>query len=160
VGWREREYAKLRDDERRALFGSGGTTTHATPRRAGRTAGTATLLVALAASAIAVAFGTDHLQIGIHLPHAAQHAASAAAPSHSASSSAGGPATPVTRGRSKTVLIRWRRSDIAPAPTAGRICVTMREHGRVCATYALGEKPADVLTRRLRAAGLRVESSR
>jgi len=32
-------------------------------------------------------------------------------------------------------------------------------HGRVCASYVVGEKPADNLTRRLESLGLRVQSN-
>src|SRR3954451_20776649 len=45
--------------------------------------------------------------------------------------------------------IRWRTSDLVPAATAGRICVTNNRRGRLCASYAPGEKPADALTRQL-----------
>jgi hypothetical protein len=57
------------------------------------------------------------------------------------------------------VRIRWQTSDLAPAPAAGRVCVTDVLHGRICASYVGGERPADTLTRRIESLGLRVESS-
>jgi hypothetical protein len=32
-------------------------------------------------------------------------------------------------------------------------------HGRICASYVVGERPADTLTRRIESLGLRVESN-
>jgi hypothetical protein len=57
------------------------------------------------------------------------------------------------------IRIRWKPSDVAPAPAAGRICVTDAAYGRICASYVIGERPADTLTRRIEALGLRVESA-
>ncbi|HEY6960595.1 MAG TPA: hypothetical protein VI408_01760 [Gaiellaceae bacterium] len=56
------------------------------------------------------------------------------------------------------VDVRWRDTDVAPASTAGRICLTDAPRGQICATYTVGEKPADVLTRQLNAQGLSVRS--
>jgi hypothetical protein len=57
------------------------------------------------------------------------------------------------------VYITWRQQDLAPAPNAGRVCVTDARHGRICASYVVGERPADNLTRELERRGLRVQSS-
>jgi hypothetical protein len=54
---------------------------------------------------------------------------------------------------------RRRSSDTVPAAHSGRICVTDPQHGRMCASYVVGERPADTLTRRIESLGLRVESS-
>ena len=59
----------------------------------------------------------------------------------------------------KTINIRWRSQDIAPAPTAGRICITSSIHARICATYVQGEIPADALARQIRRDGLKVNST-
>jgi hypothetical protein len=59
----------------------------------------------------------------------------------------------------KLITIRWRTRDLTPAANAGRICVTDDKHGRICASYVVGERPADNLTRRIEALGLHVESS-
>jgi hypothetical protein len=64
-----------------------------------------------------------------------------------------------TQPSANTISVRWRPSDLAPATTAGRICLTTEATARLCASYALGEKPADALTRELERRGLRVESS-
>jgi hypothetical protein len=148
VSWRDREYARLREDERRALFGA----TRSAGRPTRRTSGTPTLLFAVGLSSIAVLAGHRYLRLPIHLSSAAptQTAASPSVPSAALN-------TPDPR--SRVVSIHWSRPDIAPAASAGRICVTMSEHGRVCATYVAGEKPADTLTRRLASLGLHVQSS-
>jgi hypothetical protein len=141
VGWREREYARFRADERRVLYGSGsdadGFRTPVERRRvAGR--GAAGLLVALAISAVTTAVSLGYLRL----------------PAHGTAAAVVRPALP-----RDVVRIRWRTTDITPAATGGRICISMNRHGRVCAIYAVGEKPADVLMRRLASLGLRVESS-
>jgi hypothetical protein len=46
-----------------------------------------------------------------------------------------------------------------PAARAGRICVTDPNHGQICASYVVGERPADTLTRRIESFGLSVASS-
>lgn len=70
-----------------------------------------------------------------------------------------GPGPVVPPPDSKLVLIRWRNSDLSPAASAGRICVTDQRHGRICASYVIGERPADTLTRRIESLGLHVQSS-
>jgi hypothetical protein len=69
--------------------------------------------------------------------------------------------TRLRRGRptpSNVIVIRWGASDLAPASQAGRICITDMRYGETCASYVIGEKPADTLTRQLEAA-LHVESA-
>lgn len=58
---------------------------------------------------------------------------------------------------STALRIRWGADDVVPAPSAGRICVNGTPAGQVCASYAVGEKPADVLTHQLQALGISVE---
>lgn len=155
MSWRDRDYARLTGDERRALFGSSAPSNNSRARSnpAGyrrRRRSSPTLLLAVAISAAAAVAGHRYLRIPLHLPHpATEPQATSAIPSP----------TSAPEARSKMVSIHWRRSDIAPAATAGRICVTMTQHGRVCATYVAGEKPADTLTRRLTSLGLQVHSS-
>jgi hypothetical protein len=146
VGWRERDYAKLRDDERRALFGGTGSRDYLPPRQARRRARMRVmpaLLVAVGLSAVAAAAMRGHLDNAIHRAVPSVLPSADSAP---------------RRDVSDVVGVHWRATDIAPASTAGRICLSMETHGRVCATYAIGEKPADVLTRRLESVGLRVQS--
>jgi hypothetical protein len=108
------------------------------------------LLLAVGVSALAVVAGHRYLKLPIH------HSSSASAVARSSvPSPVSNPAEP----KSDVISIHWGPSDVAPASSAGRICVTMSEHGRVCASYVAGEKPADTLTRRLESLGLRVESS-
>lgn len=57
------------------------------------------------------------------------------------------------------VTMRWRADDVARATAAGRICVGVPGHGRICAGFARGQRPAVALTRALEREGLRVETS-
>jgi hypothetical protein len=77
--------------------------------------------------------------------------------SHSVVPSVGAPA--VAQPPGNVVGVRWRPQDLAPAPNAGRICVTDSRHGQICASYVIGERPADTLTREIERRGLRVQSS-
>jgi hypothetical protein len=135
MGWRERDWARFDDDEQRALLGA--------PSRVGgriRTSNAVDGGVALAVAVSAVAMlltGRVHLTGHLRGP---------------------APAARVTP--SDVVAIRWRPTDLQRAPNAGRICVTDARHGRLCASYVAGERPADTLARRLAALGLRVRSSR
>jgi hypothetical protein len=70
------------------------------------------------------------------------------------------PVLRVVRDDPSTVRIRWRALDLAAASTAGRICVRDSGHGRICASYTAGERPAATLTRRIEQLGLRVENGR
>jgi hypothetical protein len=69
------------------------------------------------------------------------------------------PARGVVASPADVIRIRWSSADTVPAANAGRICVTEERHGRICASYVVGERPADTLTRRIESLGLRVESS-
>ena len=51
------------------------------------------------------------------------------------------------------IRIHWKPKALVPAPRAGHVCVVTYKTGRFCATYALGEIPATVLTRKLRTRG-------
>jgi hypothetical protein len=175
MGWRERDWARFRDDERRALFGGGGSratppsdeglahrSSPALPRphrtsaqrrpisRRRQKVGEGALTVLLALGALAFAY--DHL----HTTSPSQPLAlSPVLPLGSVPV-----AKPVVvEPPSKVIGIRWRTTDLAPAAQAGRICVTASAHGRICASYVVGERPADTLTRRIEGLGLSFESS-
>jgi hypothetical protein len=169
VGWRERDWAKFNDDERRALFGGGQrglppsdegaayrpTSVSPAPRRRitkrrhrlGEWTLAALLLLGL------FAFGYDHL----HPAHRIQSLT--LSPVSPLSTAVPKTKTVVVAPPSDLVSIRWRATDLAPAAAAGRICLTDSRHGRICASYVVGERPADTLTRRMEGLGLRVESS-
>ena len=150
MGWRERDYARFTDDERRALLGSGDRgyvppagrpLVH--PRRRG--AGAVVLLIA---AALAIAAGATRYDVvdrlgSIRIP-------SAPSPVH-------GRLSPRLVD-SSVVRVHWRRADLSPAAGSGRICLRDPRHGVLCAGYVSGERPADVLTRRIRSLGLNVES--
>jgi hypothetical protein len=152
MGWRERDYARFTKQEWNAYTG------HSAPdpsRRARslssrkQPVGTS-LLAAVAISAIAtVLFGWGHIPSFLHSPALHINSPALVATPH-------GPAPPA---RSKVIGIRWRTMDLAPAAQAGRICVTDPSHGRICASYVVGERPADTLTRRIESLGLSVESN-
>ena len=157
MGWRDRDWAKFDDDEWRAFLGAGGqrysatsstpvTSPSSTPHpaavigplkaraRRSRSAGAVVVVAAL------VSFGAT---VGVDAFHRVANdvrATSPAAPSPN------------------VVRIRWRPGDVAPAQTAGRICVDDARLGEVCADYVAGEKPADVLTRHLQSLGASVQS--
>ena len=135
MGWRDRDWAKFDEDEWSSLVRAPAPRPkRARPRVATATASTS-LFVAVAVSGV--------LALAIHLAHG--------------NALPVGPAPPVPKKR--VVVVHWREADVLPAATAGRICITPRGRGRVCASYARGEKPADVLTRELRLFGLDVLSS-
>lgn len=174
MGWRQRDWARFNDDERRAFFGSSGAlppsaegATHRTeqtykpPKRRRRrwmlrarrrlNQVGAFLLVCLGVAG-AFAYIVNHRpseksgptyvfgQSGLPLK--------TAAPTN----------TIVVRPPPNVISIRWRPRDLARATSAGRICVTTHEHGRICASYVVGESPADNLTRRIDSLGLQVQS--
>jgi hypothetical protein len=169
MGWRERDWAKFSDDERRALFGGGQTrlppsdegatyrptrSVPATPRRASkpRRRFSQWALTAIVGFVV-LFFAYDHLGSGQHIRSLTLS-----------------PVSPLSIAVQKTktvavqpprdlVSIRWRATDLAPAATAGRICLTDQQHGRICASYVVGERPADTLTRRIESLGLRVQSN-
>jgi hypothetical protein len=69
------------------------------------------------------------------------------------------PAPTVVAPPANVIVIRWQAHDLAPAASAGRICVTGSRHGRICSSYVVGERPADTLTREIERRGLHVRSS-
>jgi hypothetical protein len=48
----------------------------------------------------------------------------------------------------------WTTDQLRPAPSAGHICVADATHGRICASFAAGERPAIVLTHEIEGRGL------
>jgi hypothetical protein len=152
VGWRERDYARFTKQEWDAYTGPSapGASRSGRPSSSRRHAVGTPLLAAVAVSAAATAFfGWGPITSYLHSP--APHISSPALIST--------PRLPATPARSKVIGIRWRTTDLAPAGQAGRICVTDPSHGRICASYVVGERPADTLTRRIESLGLRVESN-
>jgi hypothetical protein len=145
VGWRDRDWAKFTDDEWNRIVGTrradpirSTTTVAGTPAvaPAGRSPQASTItLFAAALSLLATILGMlVHFRTVIHLP------AKSPAPAN-------------------LVNVHWRASDLSPATTPGQICVATSTLGRVCASYSAGERPADALDARLRAAGATVRSS-
>jgi hypothetical protein len=59
--------------------------------------------------------------------------------------------------RPDVVRLRWRPDELRAAPSAGHICVTDATHGRICASFVAGERPAEGLTREIQRRGLTVE---
>jgi hypothetical protein len=145
VGWRDRDWAKFDDDELRTLLGPASAPARrarqSTVARRTTSAGT---LLAVAVSAAAIIFVTHLHELG--------------RPGDAASRVLT-PAPRVAAPPADVVGIRWRPTDTAPAANAGRICVTDPHHGRICASYVVGERPADTLTREIERLGLHVRSS-
>jgi len=56
------------------------------------------------------------------------------------------------------VRLRWRPDELRPAPSAGRICVSDAAHGRICASFVAGERPAVGLTHEIERRGLFVDA--
>lgn len=177
MGWRERDWARFNRHERRAFFGDDDVR-HAPARlRSGFGRGAVNrnvrVVVVCAGGAVIGVLAAVHrvpdramaaTRDVAHFAH--ERLTAASAPVHEASSArrpASGqfkaPAQPPRRPHQVSVSIRWRTSDVAPARVGGRICLTPRARRQVCATYVVGERPADNLTRRLRALGYRVESA-
>lgn len=172
MGWRDRDWAKFTDDERAALFGGGRSrrslppsaegSTHRSqpfaPARPSRGVGKrreqvgAWILAALVGVGM-LTFAYEHFGNGKHVQSVSLQPVLplSASPPRIRTVTAPPPAD--------VVAIRWRAQDLAPAPQAGRICVTTATHGRICASYVVGERPADTLTRQIEAMGLRVESN-
>lgn len=174
MSWRDRDYAKFNDEERRRFFGSSGAKaefpasaeghghSNALPTRARRRRGRRSHASArlgffaafgIAVAAVAATAAYVHAN-PLHGPHTkvkpAVDLSLGVIPT---------PAIQTSTSPSKTLNIRWRRSDLAPAANAGRICVTSKAHGRICASYVVGERPADNLTRRIESLRLHVQSS-
>jgi len=57
------------------------------------------------------------------------------------------------------VQLHWTRDELVRAPAPGHICVSAEPHGRICASFAAGERPATALTRAIERRGLRVSGS-
>jgi hypothetical protein len=57
------------------------------------------------------------------------------------------------------VRLRWRPDELRPAPSAGHICVTDATHGRICASFVAGERPADGLKHEIERRGLVVHGT-
>lgn len=69
------------------------------------------------------------------------------------------PAFPIAnRADANTVPLRWRSTEFVPARSAGHICVTDAHHGKICATFVAGERPADALTHEIERRGWHVQS--
>ena len=169
MGWRERDYAKFTKDEWDALLGrrsqtSGSTRGPSEPsppssRRSflNRPIGWPTIIVGLLVAAVYMwSNGTfDHWRDRLASPTPAVKSSPLVTQSAPPIVQRA-PAVVTPAVDAKAVRIRWRATDVAPAPTAGRICVN--SHGRICAAYVEGERPADALARRIRSLGLHVES--
>jgi hypothetical protein len=160
MGWRERDWAKFTDEERAALYGGGrgsslppsaeGAAHYPQPipptrrpkgiSRRRQRIGEGIFLGLTVLGALTFAY--DHIH---HDP---------------ARLITLQPALPLVTPQppANVIAIRWRASDLAPAPEAGRVCVKDVRHGRICASYVIGEAPADTLTRQIEAMGLHVES--
>ncbi len=153
MGWRERDYARFTRKEWHDYTGRGETASRgssSSPKSSSflRQPVGWPLMAAVSISVVAsVVFGWGHITSLVGGPTSTAQSLANPAPG----------LLPVVG--SKVIGIRWRTTDLAPATQAGRICVTATEHGRICASYVVGERPADTLTRRIESLGLRVESS-
>ena len=56
------------------------------------------------------------------------------------------------------VRLRWRPDELVPARGPGRICVTDAKHGRICASFVAGERPAIALTHEVERRGMFVHA--
>ena len=158
MGWRDRDWAKFTPEEFDAIYG-GGSAGPLRPSGAGR-AGASSSGRSAARIAIASLVGFALLFGGtLAVGHFRSPSVGGAAPSLRLSPVAPVVNIPAPRPDPKLIRIHWRTTDLAPSPYAGRICVTDGRHGNICASYVIGERPADTLTRRLETLGLRVESS-
>lgn len=157
MGWRDRDWAKFTEDEWADFLGKHRPSSPVSPRRArgvGRRrqrVGEWTLAVLVGTGVLAFAY--DHFERG---PTVRSIALRPVIPLVTRPPRI---ATVVEPPTSNVIAIRWRARDLAPAPQAGQICVTDVRHGRICASYVIGQRPADTLTRQLGAMGLRVEST-
>jgi hypothetical protein len=55
------------------------------------------------------------------------------------------------------VAVRFRARERQPATSPGHLCVTDAVHGRICASFATGERPADTLVQAIERRGLRAK---
>jgi hypothetical protein len=173
MGWRERDYGRFNDDERRALFGGGrgralppsvegrahgrlAPPPIRRPTRRSRQSTNPATLLAVAISGAALVFAGYVANVpglrSILNPHL--HTTPASLPSAQLTSH-----RPRLSDPGGTLTVVWRPTDLLPAAHAGRICVTDSRHGRVCASFVIGERPADNLTREIERRGLHVQSS-
>jgi hypothetical protein len=143
VGWRERDYGRFDETERDAFLGSSRTRP---PRRRSRRVDAGLLLAVGLSGAVFAANQKLHLFSFTLSRNASPPAARAKTPN-------------VVAPQPDVVSIHWNLRDLTPAPNAGRICVATSSHGRICAAYVVGERPADNLTREIQRRGLRVQSS-
>jgi hypothetical protein len=170
VGWRQRDWARFNDDERRAFFGSGasrgpepagktsrtprlGSTRGMSPaRRRFNEIGAVLLLCLLGAYLVTI---VRHRHVGGMSPAKSYVFGEAGIPLKTAAPTRTVSVPPPA----KLIAIRWRPTDLAPAANAGRLCVTDPRHGKICASYVVGERPADNLTRRIESLGYHVQSA-
>jgi hypothetical protein len=157
VGWRDRDWARFNNDEWRAFTSAAPPTAPQARKRSsvsgkGLSQAAVVSVAVLAAAAVGLhkyvptsSNGGVVTHVGLPLSGVLK------APTHTR--------TVVVKPPADVIGIHWRTQDLAPAATAGRVCVTSAAHGRICASYAIGEKPADTLTRRLASLGLKVQSS-
>jgi len=171
MGWRERDYAKFTDEEFAAIYGASarhtgsivgsppgdGSGSNSRPRRR-RGGGFMRALRLLGISVVATAIIFGGAIVTGRVPTGTRHSSGLFPMPIAESAPQPTPViTPVPQ-PTNVVGIRWRTIDLAPAAAAGRICVTDSQHGRTCASYVAGERPADTLSRELAARGLQVES--
>lgn len=151
MGWRERDYARFTKQEWDAYTGHSAPGSSRRIRRSSsrRPVGLSLLAAVAISGAATVLFRSGH--ISSFLNSRPLHV-----PSPGLIST---PRAPAPSARNKVIGIRWRTTDLAPAAQAGRICVTDPRHGRICASYVVGERPADTLTRRIELLGLGVVSN-
>jgi hypothetical protein len=170
VGWRDRDYGKFTDDERRALYGDGGPSVppaaswkpirnqppaYTLRRRVAR------WTLALLAIAGIVTVATPYLANRTRAE--ANHAAPLQRPL-GGTAWAIDPTTPITALPSipvidpgGTITIVWRYVDLVPAQRAGSVCVVADGPGKICTSFRIGERPADVLAGQVRSLGYPVE---
>jgi len=55
------------------------------------------------------------------------------------------------------VALRFRARERRPATSPGHVCVTDAVHGRICASFSAGERPAASLVRAIERRGLRAQ---
>jgi hypothetical protein len=177
MGWRDRDYAKFNDDERRALLGGGrgqrlppseeglahpGFALRprvSRPIRRSRQHTSPAVLLAAAVSLAAVIFTGYATNVPLLHDLLTPSLSRVRAPHVVAPPTGPTPSAGVVAPPTNLVGIHWRPQDVARAANAGRICVTATGHGPICASYVVGERPADNLTRELERRGLKVQST-
>jgi hypothetical protein len=152
MGWRDRDWAKFTDDERNALLGRGSVARPVEAPLVRRRASRSVVSVGVMGAAVVAVLASAYFNSARH-PTGSRRVVVSVPPLPVRSA-----APKVAAPEPNLVRIRWRQVDLAPAAEAGRICVTPTGRARICASYVSAEVPADVLTRRVRELGLRVES--